>query len=134
MMSLNIVLYKEIKMLSLIIKEMIHRKLSFLLSLLAIITVVALFISFFTAGQASKRETVKLMLNMRFNLRIIPKQTDMDKFWLNGVSDYIMQENYIQILADSKSISYNHITAILHQKVVWRDKDIILIRVFQLGL
>jgi putative ABC transport system permease protein len=114
------------KMFGLIIKEMIHRKLSFLLSLLAIITAVALFISFFTTGQASKRETVKLMLNMGFNLRIIPKQTDMDKFWLTGVSDYAMPENYIQILSDSKNISYNHITAMLHQKISWRDKDIIL--------
>jgi len=113
-------------MLNLIIKEMIHRKLSFLLSLLAIITAVALFISFFTAGQASKRETVKLMLNMGFNLRIIPRQTDMDKFWLTGFSDYTMPENYIQILADTKNISYNHITAMLHQKVSWRDRDMIL--------
>jgi len=113
-------------MLNLIIKEMIHRKLSFLLSLLAIITAVALFISFFTAGQASKRETVKLMLNMGFNLRIIPRQTDMDKFWLTGFSDYTMPENYIQILVDTKNISYNHITAMLHQKVSWRDRDMIL--------
>jgi len=113
-------------MLNLIIKEMIHRKLSFLLSLLAIITAVALFISFFTAGQASKRETVKLMLSMGFNLRIIPKQTDMDKFWLTGFSDYTMPENYIQILVDTKNISYNHITAMLHQKVSWRDRDMIL--------
>jgi len=113
-------------MLNLIIKEMIHRKLSFLLSLLAIITAVALFISFFTAGQASKRETVKLMLSMGFNLRIIPRQTDMDKFWLTGFSDYTMPENYIQILADTKNISYNHITAMLHQKVSWRDRDMIL--------
>jgi len=113
-------------MLILIIKEMIYRKLSFLLSLLAIITAVTLFISFFTTGQASKRETVKLMLNMGFNLRIIPKQTDMDKFWLTGFSDYTMPEKYIEILANTKNISYNHIAAILHQKISWRDKDIIL--------
>jgi ABC-type lipoprotein release transport system permease subunit len=113
-------------MLILIIKEMIHRKLSFFLSLLAIITAVALFISFFTAGQASKRETVKLMLTMGFNLRIIPKQTDMDKFWLTGFSDYTMPENYIDVLANTRNISYNHITAILHKKISWSNKDIIL--------
>jgi putative ABC transport system permease protein len=123
---LMVVYTRKMKMFNLIIKEMIHRKMSFLLSLLAIITAVALFISFFTAGQASKRETVKLMLNMGFNLRIIPNQTDMDKFWLTGVSDHTMPDNYIQVLADSKNISYNHITAILHQKVIIRDKDVIL--------
>jgi len=50
----------------------------------------------------------------------------MDKFWLTGFSDYTMPENYIQILADTKNISYNHITAMLHQKVSWRDRDMIL--------
>ena len=53
--------------LSLIFKEIRRRKISFLLGLLAVVTAVALFISFFTAGNASNRETARLMLSMGFN-------------------------------------------------------------------
>ena len=62
----------------LVFKEIRFRKWNFFLSLLAVITAVALFSAFFTSGQASKRETTRLMRDMGFNLRIIPKDTDMD--------------------------------------------------------
>lgn len=66
------------KIVQLILREIMHRKLNSLLSLLAIVTAVALFVSFFTTGQASKRETTRLMRNIGFNLRIIPKETDIE--------------------------------------------------------
>ena len=84
----------------LIFKEIIHRKLNFLLSVLATITAVALFVSFFTTGEASKRETTRLMRDMGFNLRIIPKETDMGMFWTNGFSEHTMPEEYINQFAN----------------------------------
>ena len=71
-------------MLILVLKEIAHRKTNFLLSLLSIIVAVALFVSCFTMGAASKRETSRLMREMGFNLRIIPKNTDMTTFWSVG--------------------------------------------------
>lgn len=111
---------------NLIYKEIVHRKLNFLLSLLAVVTAVALFVTFFTSGQASNRETARLMRDMGFNIRIIPARTDMSKFWITGFSDHTMPEKYIELFASQKSISYNHLVATLEKKILWQDTEIIL--------
>ena len=67
-------------MLILVLKEIVHRKTHFFLSALSVIVAVALFVSCFTMGTASKHETSRLMREMGFNLRIIPKDTDMANF------------------------------------------------------
>lgn len=110
----------------LILKEIAYRKLNFLLSLLAIVTAVALFVSFFTTGEASKRETTRLMRDMGFNLRILPKETDMDKFWASGFSEHTMPEECVYRLASHEGISYAHMTATLQKKVSWRGSEAIL--------
>ncbi len=117
---------KTMKIMSLILREIMHRKLNFALSLLAITVTVVLFISFFTTGEASQRETVRLMRNIGFNLRIITKGTDMEKFWLNGFSEYSMPQSYLYELASFENISYAHLTAVLCKKIVWRGKEIFL--------
>jgi len=113
-------------MFQLIFKEIAHRKLNFLISLLAIVTAVALFVSFFTTGQASRRETIRLMRDIGFNLRIIPRETDMNKFLATGMSEYTMPEEYVRRFETQKNIYYNHLTAILHKRMVWNDMEIIL--------
>jgi putative ABC transport system permease protein len=110
----------------LIFREIIYRKLNFLLSLVAVATAVALFISFFTTGQASKRETIRLMRDIGFNLRIIPRETDMSKFWATGFSEHTMPEEYVYRFASHKNIYYNHLTAMLQKKVTWRGREVIL--------
>lgn len=110
----------------LILKELIHRKLNFLLITLAIVTAVALFVSFFTTSEASKRETIRLTRDMGFNLRIIPAQTDMVKFWTSGFSEHFMPEDYMLRFLARKEFSFAHLTATLQKKVTWRDMEIIL--------
>jgi ABC-type lipoprotein release transport system permease subunit len=110
----------------LIFKEILFRKLNFLLGLLAIVMAVALFVSFFTTSEASKRETIRLTRDMGFNLRIIPRETDMDAFWIKGFSEYTMPEEYLFRFADNKSISYAHLTATLNKKMTWHNKDVII--------
>ena len=114
------------KILYLIIREIMHRKQNFIFSLLAIVTAVALFVSFFTAGEASKRETTRLMRDIGFNLRIIPIETDMEKFWATGFSEYTMPENYVYDFASHDGLSYAHLTAMLQKKVSWRGIEVIL--------
>lgn len=113
-------------MFGLIFKEIRHRKVNFILGLLAMVIAVALFISFFTAGQASNRETTRLMRDMGFNLRIIPRQTDMSSFWTAGFSDHTMPENYIELFASQKGFSYNHLVATLQKKILWQGTEVIL--------
>jgi ABC-type lipoprotein release transport system permease subunit len=112
--------------LRLILKEIGHRKLNFLFSLLAVVTAVAMFVFFYTTGQASRREARITMRDMGFNLRIIPRGTDMNKFWANGFSDRTMPEDYVYRFASRRGLYYAHLMATLQRKVIWRDKEVIL--------
>jgi len=113
-------------LLKLIYKEILYNKLNFFLTLLAISLAVAFFVSFFTANEASKRETIRLTRDMGFNLRIIPKETDMNNFWSTGYSDYTLPEEYIDRFWDFKDFSFAHLTATLHKVIAWRGKKVIL--------
>ena len=113
-------------MFSLIIKEIAHRKFNFVLAVIALTTAVALLVSFFTMSSASNRETIRLTRDMGFNLRIIPKETDMDDFWANGFSQITMPEDYVYKFNQFKDFSYAHLAATLNERITWRDKDIIV--------
>ncbi len=110
----------------LIYKEILYRKLNFFLTFLAICLAVAFFVSFFTANEASKRETIRLTRDMGFNLRIIPKETDMNNFWLEGYSDFYMPEEYVNRFWEFKNFSFAHLTATLHKTITWNGKKVIL--------
>jgi putative ABC transport system permease protein len=111
---------------SLIFKEISHRKVNFLLGLLAVVMAVALFISFFTAAQASERETARLMLSMGYNLHIISKDADMNQFLLTGLADKTMPEEYLEKLASPRGFSYNHLLATLQRRISWRGLQVVL--------
>lgn len=111
---------------NLIVKEIKFRKLNFILALSAISFAVAFFVFFFTSNEASKRETTRLTRDMGFNLRVIPKETDMNKFWTTGYSEYTMPEDYADRFRKFKDFSYAHITATLHKEIIWHNKEIIL--------
>ncbi len=110
----------------LVLKEILYRKLNFILALLALVVAVSLFVSFFSLSQALKRETIRLTRDMGFNLRIISDKTDMNEFWLTGYSDNTMPQDYLKQLISFKDISYAHLTATLYHKIVWNDQEVIL--------
>ena len=110
----------------LIYKEIIYNKLNFFLTLLAISLAVAFFVSFFTANEASKRETIRLTRDMGFNLRIIPKETDMNNFWTSGYSNYTIPQEYIERFWNFKDFSFAHLTATLHKMITWQGKKVVL--------
>ncbi len=110
----------------LILKEIVHRKVNFLLSVLAVILAVGLYVAFTMLGRASANETRKLMLELGQNLRIIPKETQMDEFWITGFSDVTMPEDYVYRFAEKSGYSYTHLTATLHQKIQWQGNTVIL--------
>jgi len=113
-------------MLHLILREAYHRKWSFLLSVLAMVTAVALFVAFYTTGEASQRETTRLMRDIGYNLRIIPEDTDMDRFYLTGFSERTMPEEYVERFATQKGFSYAHLLAMLQQSVSVADQKVLL--------
>lgn len=112
--------------LSLVFKELYHRKVNFALAALAVVTAVAFYTAFSTAGKASNRETARLMLSMGYNMHIISEDTDMDQFLLTSIPDKTMPAEYLDKLASAKKISYNHLLATLQKKTVWRGQPIVL--------
>lgn len=112
--------------LGLILKEIRHRKINFMLGLLAVLTAVALFVAFVTTGRAYRRETRRVMRDMGQNLRIIPKETSIDEFWSVGFSEHTMPEEYVHRFASLEGFSYTHLTATLQKKVLWRGMNVIL--------
>ncbi len=110
----------------LIFKELVHRKVNFLLSVLAVTLATGLYVSFTLLGKASSNETRKLMLELGQNLRIIPKDTQMDKFWIAGFSGLTMPQDYVNRFAEKSGYSYTHLTATLHRKIEWRGSSVIL--------
>ena len=110
----------------LILREILHRKTNFLLSVLAVTAAVALFISFFTAGAASERETARLMLQMGYNLHIVPEGTDRSEFLLTGLTDKTMPQQYLEKLAIPKAFSYNHLLGTLQRRISWQGLELVL--------
>ncbi len=111
----------------LILKEIRHSLFNFLLSLLAVAAAVALFVFFLATGDASERETSRLMRDLGFNLRIIAASTEMDDFWRKGYSEKTMPEEYVQRFADQKGIAYNHLLATLRRTIEWRGSEVVLV-------
>ncbi len=110
----------------LILREILHRRTNFLLSVLAVTVAVALFISFFTAGVASQRETARLMLQMGYNLHIVPEGTDRSEFLLTGLTDKTMPQQYLEKLATPSAFSYNHLLGTLQRKISWQGVEVVL--------
>lgn len=112
---------------SLILKEISHRWVTFLLTLLAVVVAVGLYVFAVTTAEASHRETVRLMRDMGLNLRIIPGKTDMNAFWDRGFPELTMPEEYAQRLAGFRGFSSNHISATLIDRITWRGQAALLV-------
>jgi ABC-type lipoprotein release transport system permease subunit len=114
--------------LQLVFKELWHRRLNGFLSLLALWMAVALLVCYFTTSEASRRETTRVTRDIGFNLRIIPKDTDMDQFWTTGFSDLTMPEESVRRLAEHENVflAYNHLVASLQRRFSLGGKQVIL--------
>jgi ABC-type lipoprotein release transport system permease subunit len=85
-------------------------------------------VAFFTTAEAAKRETIRVTRDMGFNLRIIPRETDMDRFWADGFSDRTMPEDALQRLARYPRVffAYNHLVATLQRRFELQGRNVVL--------
>lgn len=113
-------------MMRMVFKELWHRKVNFILAVLAVTTAVAFSVAFFTAAKASERETARLMLSMGYNVHIIARDADAGGFLITGIPDKTMPADYLDKLAAQRSISYNHLLATLEGRTKWRGMDVLL--------
>ena len=109
-----------------LLSEIRHRKLNFLSATIAATVAVALFVGIFTTSEASRRETIRLMRNMGFNLIIVPKGTDMADFWSKDFATKEMPEEYVHRLANSERVSVQHLVARLQKRVDWQGRKVLL--------
>lgn len=115
-------------MLSLILRELWHRKLNWLLGTLAVAVAVALVVAYVTTADAARRETIRVTRDMGFNLRIIPRTTDMDRFWADGFSDQTMSADSVKrfVQYTNAFFAFNHLVASLQRRFPVADRDVIL--------
>jgi ABC-type lipoprotein release transport system permease subunit len=107
---------------TLIFKELIHRKVNAILSLLAITIAVSGSIIFHTAFTGSLQRTKRIQRDMGQNLRIVSKDTDLAHFWDEGFSRETFPENWVKSFTNiTDTINYSHLSAVLKWKVQWRD-------------
>ena len=106
---------------TLILKELGHRKVNAVFSLLAIAIAVGGSIIFHTAFAGSLQRTKRIQRDMGQNLRIVSKDTDLAHFWDEGFSKTTFPENWVQSFTNiNDTINYSHLSAVLKWKVQWR--------------
>ncbi len=110
----------------LFLKEIKYRKTNFILGVIGMVAAVTIVVLFFMMTAASQIETIRLTRDMGFNLKIIPDNTNMNDFWVTGYSNQTMPEEYVTKLVDANSFYYAHLTATLHKKIEWRNKEVVL--------
>lgn len=103
----------------LLLRELRHHRVNALLGFVGLTMAVALLVSVRMTSAAAERETRRVMRDMGFNLRIIPRTTDMDHFWAHGFSDQTMPEETTKKLAAQRGIfvSFNHLTPALEGRI-----------------
>jgi putative ABC transport system permease protein len=109
---------------SLIIKELLYRKVSSVIILVTVIIAGAVSVSIFTLSKASEDETRKIMREQGLNLYIFPKGTDLiDMFSVNSQNTF--PEHYVDDLAASKTFdAVRHLTGILQVRMTdWKDPN-----------
>ena len=138
------------KILQLVVREIRHRKLNFILSVFAIIIATSSLIcsvmllrvhDLRTSEILQKKEaelkvrmdklkddTRKSMLKLGFNLVILPEEQNLADWYSDDYSLKYMPESYAERLAASDIIYIRHILPSLQQKIVWpeRNRTIIL--------
>ncbi len=120
--------------LSLVWSEIIHRKLSFLVALMAIVLAVATCVAVATIWEGYESRTDarvaklddeirKVMKNMGFNITILPKGLNLGDFYTNDFAEKTMPFEYVERLANSPDvITINHLRPALIQKVDWPER------------
>jgi putative ABC transport system permease protein len=115
-------------LLSLILRELRHHRFNAVLSLLGLVAAVALLVVIRLLTTAAERETRRVVRDLGFNLRIIPRETDPELFFATGYSDKTLPADAVQRLASGAQtfVSFNHLTASLERRIPIGDREAIL--------
>ncbi len=132
-------------------KEILHRRMSFVLAVLAVATAAGVVVAAMMVLRAHDTVTElqlhrmqtdadqrllameedyrRYMKELGFNLLIVPAAQDMTEFWTSGTASHTMPEEHVHTLARSKTTTIRHLLPIIQKRVLWpeRQRSIILI-------
>jgi putative ABC transport system permease protein len=136
----------------LILREISHRKLNFLLSLLGVVTAVALSYGVLTLLRSHDLQSAHLLThkqqeladtnaayddkvrkitkNLGFNVMILPKDQNLADLYASNSAIKFMPESYATDLAASTILTVRHLLPIIEQRVKWperKDRTIFLV-------
>jgi putative ABC transport system permease protein len=129
----------------LIIREIVHRRLAFLLALIAVVFAVGCLIgsmmllarfdqsteSLVAAKQAEIEQQVrdmneefrKITTRMGFNVLILPQDQSLNDFYAENYADKTMPESYAQTLANAPDVvTIRHLLPMLQAKIEWPEQ------------
>jgi len=129
----------------LLLREILHRKLSFLLSVLAAAAAVGCLAAalavlrehqvatdrLLAGKEAAMRERLaryedevrKLTKDLGFNILILPKDLDLGRLYVDDAGDRTMPEEYAERLAKAGVATINHVLPSLQRRVKWAERD-----------
>jgi hypothetical protein len=129
----------------LILREIAHRKLNFLFSLLSVAIAVACLAGAWTLLRADERHTAqvlaqkqkdvetagaelqeamrKITLGLGFNLLILPQDQDLNELHLEGGLSRTMPEDYVDRLAQSRIVTVQHLLPSVVRKLTWPEQN-----------
>lgn len=110
----------------LILRELRHHWINAVLCALGLSIAVGLLVAVQMTTRAAERETRRVMRDLGFNLRIIPRATDMDFFWAQGFPDQTMPEALVHKLAAQRGafLAFNHLTPTLEGRLQLGDRPL----------
>lgn len=130
----------------LILSEIGHRKLNFLLALLSVAVAVGCLIGAMTLLRAGEIRTAeilsqrqaevkkagaeledamrKIALGLGFNIMILPQDQDLNELHVEGTLSKTMPEDYVHRLAKSKIVTVNHLLPSVMKKLTWPEKNL----------
>ncbi|PCJ52150.1 MAG: hypothetical protein COA79_24755 [Planctomycetota bacterium] len=98
------------------IKELVYRKLNFILTLIPVIAAVALCVMMLTISKAAYKELNRQMRNMGTNLIISPKNMSQYDYINDGFTDATLPESYIDKLKNAKIFTVQHLIGTIYQR------------------
>jgi ABC-type lipoprotein release transport system permease subunit len=127
----------------LVLREIAYRKLNFGLAVLSVLTAVGCLVAVLTllrlhdlrtedlvaareaevraSGGKLQDDYRKMMLLLRFNIRILPKDQNLADYYAADYAARTMPEEYAERLARAGVVTVNHILPSLRQRVTWDE-------------
>lgn len=101
-----------------ILRELRHHAFLTVLAVAGLTVAVALLTAVRLTSAAAERETRRVMRDLGFNLRIVARDTDPDRFWKLGYSDLTLPASTVEKLAAQHGIfvTFNHLTPTLERR------------------